>query len=308
MMTRGILLSVLAVAGVLAAAQTEAQSRYQSWQNPALEGAGTSGETAQDLVSKLRVLVDEAEKARAADPQFLRDLRALADSFDRPWTSQILDDSFADGNFTANPAWTVTSGRYWIESGYGLRSSVLAAAAQEPAKKASREELVIGVLGAMLGAQTQQGGQSQAAATPSAAPDGAAAIHVDTAISNAFSIRLEMASWKAGGRFEIGPGQSAYGNGGYRLAYDGGRWQLQRAGSRGTSVIDVTPSPVPIEDNKVHVVEWTRGRDGSMAVTLDGKPLLKAADRGYRESFDRLLVTNRSGDFTLRRVTVSGSN
>ncbi|CCQ72168.1 protein of unknown function [Magnetospira sp. QH-2] len=289
----------------MAAAPAFSQSsRYQSWQDPAAVTAPDT--TVQDLVSQLRKLVDEAEKARAADPQFLRDLRALADGHDRPWSATQIDDSFADGDYTRGPAWTVTSGRYWIESGYGLRSSVLALAQtdQPQQKKMSNEQKAFALLGAVLGTKTQ----TQQAATATAAPASAAAIHLDSAISNAFSIRVELAAWKPDGRIEFGPGQSASGDGGYRLAYgNGGRWELLRVGSRGSSVVDVTPTPQSIEDNKVHVVEWTRGRDGVMTVTLDHKPLMKATDMGYRDAFDRLLITNHAGDFTFKRVTVQGA-
>ena len=308
MTNRSPLVLALVMAGVLAASPADAQTRYQSWQNPALDSIDGSGSSAQDLVTKLRKLIDEAEKARAADPQFLTDLRNLANSHDRPWNAVLLDDSFADGDFTQNPVWTVTAGRYWIESGYGLRSSVIAAAPaeQQTQRKVSREELVIGVLGAVLGAQQKQ--QTQQQATQAEPRADMAAIHHDGRVSNAFAIRLEMASWKADGRIEIGPAQSQYGNGGYRLAYGGGTWELIRVGSRGSSVVDVASAPKTIEDNKVHTVEWTRGRDGKMTVSLDGAEILSATDRGFRDDFDRLVVVNRTGDFTLRRVTVSGVN
>ena len=60
-------------------------------------------------------MVDDAEKARAADPQFLRDLRGLAQGSDRPWRIQLLNDDFGDGDFTRNPSWTVTAGKYWVD-------------------------------------------------------------------------------------------------------------------------------------------------------------------------------------------------
>ncbi|WP_460019403.1 hypothetical protein [Magnetospira thiophila] len=295
---RTSVLTALVVAGVWAAPPALAQSsRYQSWQDPS---AGGSSATLQDFVARLRQLVDEAEKAKAADPQFLYDLRALADSQDRPTTRLLIDDSFADGDFTQNPTWVVTAGRYWVESGYGLRSSVLAQPEQPQAQqKMSNEQKALALFGAVLGARTQP---QQAAEAPASSAD----IQLDTAIGNAFTLRLEVAAWKPDGRLEFGPGQKNSGNGGYRLAYGaGGRWELLRVGSRGSSVVDVTPTPYSIEDNKVHVVEWRRDKGGVMSVTLDDQPILKVTDMGYRDSFDRLLVVNRGGDFTLRRVTLN---
>ena len=73
------------------------------------------------LIDAPGTLVDEAERAHAADPRLLRDPRDprdLARRFERSWRVSVLSD-----DFTANPAWNVTQGRYWVEPGYGLRSA-----------------------------------------------------------------------------------------------------------------------------------------------------------------------------------------
>ncbi len=300
MTVRRPLIGLLSVAMVAlpAVAQTP---RYQPWTDPNRDATGTAGEFA----SRLRTLVDEAERSKAADPQFLRDLRALADSYagggqaTTPTPVARLDETFADGDFTRDPTWTVTAGKFWIESGYGLRSAVDRAAATPKTGDLTDEQKALAILGAVLGAQTGVPA-SGASTTPTAE------IHVGTPIDNAFSIRLELASWRAGGRLEIGPGQRAHGDGGYRLSYDGGRWEMLRVGTRGSEVIDVAVTRRTIEDNRMHDIHWTRDRRGRMSVVLDGAVLLTARDNGYRDSFDRLLLTNRGGDFTLRRVTVDG--
>jgi hypothetical protein len=53
--------------------------QYQQWNDPdqPVTAAKAAADTRlQDFVDRLNALIDEAEKARAADPQFLRDLRA----------------------------------------------------------------------------------------------------------------------------------------------------------------------------------------------------------------------------------------
>ena len=99
-----------------------AEQRYSAWPDPSRAGPGD--DRVQVLIDALGTLVDEAERARAADPRLLRDLRDLARRFEPPWRVSVLSDDFADGDFTANPAWTVTQGRYWVEPGYGLRSTI----------------------------------------------------------------------------------------------------------------------------------------------------------------------------------------
>ena len=124
--------AVLAVSILIPVFASEAGQHYRSWTGPdAPSQAGAQRQ--QDFVDKLKGLIDEAEKARAADPQFLGNLRGLAREYDRPRRRVVLSDRFEDGDFTDNPAWTVTQGRYWVERGWGLRSAVKAGAAAQSA-------------------------------------------------------------------------------------------------------------------------------------------------------------------------------
>ena len=124
--------AVLAVSILIPVYASEAGQHYRSWTGPdAPSQAGTQRQ--QDFVDKLKGLIDEAEKARAADPQFLGDLRGLVREYDQPRRRVVLSDRFEDGDFTDNPAWTVTQGRYWVERGWGLRSAVKAGAAAQSA-------------------------------------------------------------------------------------------------------------------------------------------------------------------------------
>ncbi|MEK9725696.1 MAG: hypothetical protein VW405_19745 [Rhodospirillaceae bacterium] len=109
---------ILALLVALVPSAASAQSGYTQWKDPNAPAGGST----QDFVDKLNALVDKAERARAADPNFLRDLRDLAGQFDRPWGATVFNDDFLDGNHTADPAWTVVSGNYWVERGWGLRS------------------------------------------------------------------------------------------------------------------------------------------------------------------------------------------
>src|SRR5262245_51778835 len=81
----------------------------------------------QELLKNLRALIDEADKNNTADPTFLDDLRDLANTYDNQWPVKIVYDDFKDGDYTANPAWTVVSGTWRIDAkgkAGGLRSTV----------------------------------------------------------------------------------------------------------------------------------------------------------------------------------------
>jgi len=91
-MTPANLFSTLVLIASMVLPAAAANSRY----GPI---GGDNGEMAREL----RGLIEEAEKARAADPRFLRDLRDLADRYDRPPLADVLFDDFSDGDFTHNP-------------------------------------------------------------------------------------------------------------------------------------------------------------------------------------------------------------
>ncbi len=309
---RGIGLAVLVVMGVLIdggpGSAWAAEQRYSAWPDPSRDAPGDN--RLQELIDALGALVDEAERARAADPRLLRDLRDLARRFERPWRVSVLSDDFADGDFTANPKWTVTQGRYWIEPGYGLRSAITQAetAPSSSGGAGQKEDLATAIIGSILNQALRKKGQ-QTSPQQAAAPD-RAAIHVAQAITNAFSIRVELTSWQGKGHLEIGPYQGNASGDGYRLAYRPGTspvLELLRVSGRGVSVVGSITGPLVLEDQRTHIIEWTRDAFGAMIVTIDGKERIRATDRGFRESFDGFTMVNQGGDYVLGRIAIHGT-
>ena len=304
---RAIGLAALVVVIVLGAGAPAraAEQRYSAWPDPSQAGPG--GDRVQELIDALGALIDEAERDRAANPRFLRDLRDLARRFERPLRVSVLSDDFADGDFTANPAWTVTAGRYWVEPGYGLRSAITPAETA-PSGGGQKEDLATALIGSILNqalGQKGQGGGQQSAAAPDRA-----AIHVAQTITNAFSIRLEVTSWQGKGRLEIGPYQGAAAGNGYRLAYRPGAspgLELLRVSEQGVGVVASLAGPLVLEDQRTHVIEWTRDAFGAMTVAIDGKERMRATDRGFSDPFDGFAMVNRGGDYVLGRIAIHGA-
>lgn len=271
-------------------------TRYSTWADP----SGTTGgdDSLPAFIEKLNKLIDEAEKAKAADPVFLRDLRNLARGAVTPWNTVLLDDSFTDGNFTANPVWEVLSGEYFIETGWGLRNRLITAQQTQQSSSGGGEDLAKVLLGQILkratGTQSGNAGPTQNV------------IVTRTAISNAFALELEMSSWLAESHFEAGVFQGANADIGYRLLYVGGKGlQLHRVGSSGSSVI-ATSDPVTLEDKAFHKISWTRGTDGAMHVSLDGKEMISTTDRAFSDPFDGVRISDSGGDFIVKRIALKG--
>jgi hypothetical protein len=293
-----------------AAARAEAP-RPPGW---ATGGASES----QEIIDQMRKLVDDADRKRAANPVFLEDLRNLARRYDRPWRVEVLYDDFSDGNFTANPAWTVAAGRFAVEWGYGLRSVILARAPQaapqprpEP-KQAEPQDLPGMLLKGFLQQQQRRRQRQQPAAVQPVQPvqPDKAEIFAARKLTNAFSIRLELSSRVGHGRFEFGPYRGASRATGYRLVYLPGAkpgLQLVRASQWGTGIVDAYGEALVLEDGKSHIVDWKRGENGFMTVAVDGKQVIAVTDRGFADPFDGFVLRNDGGDFGLTRILINGT-
>jgi len=296
--------SLIALVGLPAAAQ---DSRYKPLPSQAQTG------DMPELLKSLRSLTDQAERSKAADPAFINDLRNLANTYDNPWPVKLLSDDFRDGDFTRNPAWTVIAGTWQVDTRgrfSGLHSTISkpkAASPQPGSTGTGTSEIIGGVLGGLL--KQQQGAQGDRQA-PQAAPDEHATIFAPVGITNAFAIRMEIASRDDGGRFDFGPSVGQRGDNLYRITYmpdaESGL-VLSRVTNQGTQLLASSNGRVRLEDDKSHVIEWKRDRAGKMIVALDGAPVIEATDTQIAKSFDGLLVDNGGGAYWIHSVEISGA-
>ena len=284
---------------------------------------GAGNEQVQKLVDELRALTEEADRNRAADPRFLRDLRGLARRYDYPWRVRLISDDFRDGDYTANPAWTAAAGQFTVAWGGGLATEVRPRTVTAPMpteeprrrRELSGEDVAIALFGEIF---RDRSGSSRQSRRPAPPPEpqkvlDPAEIFLPRPITNAFAIRAvvtgRISDDMAGrGGLEIGVYRGAERNAGYRLAYTPGKGlALLGVNQWGSSVIDATRTDIALLDGKDHVIEWTRTDDGHMVVRLDGAEILARTDRGWRDPFDGFHLINRGGDYLLRSLTVDGT-
>ena len=293
------LLSTLFCLSASVVTATESDGDYKIWQSatPAADGS------VESLVKELNELIDKAERARAADNNFLADLRALADRYDWPWQQEIFQLDFIDGNYQRPLPWKVTSGEFRPERGVGLYSRVDAeTSATSPP---SDQDLAGAILGVILdqALKTDDGTSQTSEATP-------ASLHLMRRVSNAFAVDAEVDARSAEGQMYISLFQKNTEGVGYRLEFmpgDRAGLELQRISSRGVAVID-TATNLAAPGNQLHTLQWTRDRNGGMNVTLNGNPVLSTSDRSLRDPFDGIEFSNRSGEFALRSLKLSGVN
>ena len=298
------LFAAVLVSGLLSLSAAFSQdSTYAPWQPP---GQTQTGDM-QQLLKQLRILIGKAEKAKAADPIFLKDLRKLADSYDNPWPITLLYDDFQDGDFTYNPAWTVASGTWRIDTQGvgGLQTRVrLQQTSSTGQGGSSTQNAVVGILGALL--QPQQSGQTQ-----QQPQDQSAQISTAVQISNNFNLHLEIAPRDSTGRFDFGLYRGANHDSGYFLTYMPGAangltlWSV--VSGQASKQIGATSGALNMGNGAVHVIDWKRDRDGKMTITTDGNPAIEVTDLSLRKSFDGFVMANAGGTYTIHSVTILGS-
>ncbi len=305
-MKRSLLLG--AVAGVLLLATPSLRAEdipYAPWQGQAQTGTMT------ELLKNLRALVDKAERDKAANPLFLKDLRTLADQYGGAiagWPVKLLYDDFQDGQYTSNPAWTVTAGQWQVSnvgSSPALFSQVqLPNANGQNSNKAA--DVLLSVLGAVVNQQNDQNqsNQNQQGQTPRAT------ILTPVAITDQFSIKLVMISGgERVGQFNFEPFAGKRTDSSYQITYAPGAARglvLSRITDRSVQTLASSSGSVDLEDGKSHVIEWNRGPGGKMTVNLDGKLVLQATDTTAHKPFKGFVMLNTGGAYGIRSVAING--
>ena len=239
-----------------------------------------------DLTGRLRALIREGERRRAADRWFLDVLRAILRRYRRA------------------PGWQVASGRFDVTRRMGLTSIVEVRGESPPAEKQAEGDFASALLGELLERSLRGKGRG---ALPGASDR--AEIFLPRKISNAFTIRMEIAFRGPKGRLVFGPYDGRRRDRGYRLAFspgEGNGLAIRSATRRGEKLIAAYKKPVEAREGRSYVIEWIRERNGEMSVLLDGQELLRASDLGQRGVFNGFLLENSGGHFGLREIAIHG--
>ena len=275
---------------------------YQPWQGPYNSaGTGQPGDI-QQLVKQLRQLIAKAEKAKAADPKFLRDLKNLTESYDIP--SQILFDNFSSGQSPDSRRWNVTAGNWRIvtQPSPGLATRV--GTQQSGQYNNNNQNALTGLLGALIAPQGNNQSQNQQG-------NGYAGISAPVAIPNAFNLHIEFSASNDAQRLDLGMYRDNS-DGGYFLSYmptapRGFQLSVVLPGQQ-SRPIAYTQDSVNLNGQGTHAVDWKRDRDGRMSVALDGQEIMNVVDTSLRKPFDGFAIGNSGGFYIIRTVAITGRN
>lgn len=267
---------------------------YQPWTAPQAESPAT-----QKLVTELKAIIAQGEKDKAASPDFLADLKksiatyeaALPGSGTAAPVSQAkpFSDSFADGEFTSNPAWKVSAGSWSVDRG-GSNIGLVS--------KMRRQESLDTLLGGLLNPQgtQQQNGQTAYAS-----------IYAKAKLPAAFNFTTSFTSKDRYGGLHMSLYQGASAQTQYRVSYQPGSKTgllLQRVTPQGATTLGSFQGAVNLEDGKPHDVTLLRDAAGKMTILVDGKLAITANDPTLKGDFDGILYTNVGGSYWIRKVSV----
>jgi hypothetical protein len=289
-----ISLAAFVAAPAVYAEDPPATQTYKPW-------AGATGQQLKSLITDLKAKIAAAEKDQAASPDFLDDLKALVAKYEALQTSgqgqtaggmapgtPVFSDTFADGNYTANPAWKVSAGTWTVDpngTNRGLNSKV------RPQKLN-----INNVLGALLNSQSGSTNQNQFAS-----------IYTPVKIPNAFALKVTLTSKDQQGALNLGVYQGTSGATMYRMVYQPGATPgiaIQKVTAQGATTLGSYNSMVNLEDGQVHTLVFSRDAQGNMKVTLDGQSAATAKDTSLTGDMTGLLFINSGGAYYMREVSV----
>ena len=219
-----------------------------------------------------------------------------------PWNQVLLHDDFEDGDYRRDPAWTLLSGDFWVDSQSSLRTKQAVARDASPEEKRGSGEQAAEVIGqvveGLMGTKKDKKAES------------VSEIHTRLKMGNAFALRSEMRilSEAAGQSFEFAAYRGRERVSGYLLRVSLQRKQslsLIRLERSGASVIDTLRRDGLLQGGGPAVLTWLRFGDGEMKVLIDGQRVLRARDRTF-DSFEGIALINRGGEYAISSVDVLG--
>ncbi|MGZ0189589.1 MAG: hypothetical protein ACKVH0_16555 [Alphaproteobacteria bacterium] len=97
---------------------------------------------------------------------------------------------------------------------------------------------------------------------------------------------------------------------GYRLVFDQNANDrlaiVARSGGKTVSVAQ-RDGVTAFGDGRNHKMIWTRGKDGKMTVTIDGRLVLKAQDASIASSFNGFSFVSLAGGWNIRSISTASA-
>jgi hypothetical protein len=279
--------------------QAAEEGKYGQWQS--------TDNQIEKMINELDLIIEEGINARAAHPDFLKDLQKTIDQYRTPTKIVYFSDNFADSDFSSNPTWTVNQGEYSIDRHGSLYSSV-AIRRPSPQEETGAESsgdrsmrVLLGVLNELAkDDKDQQSGTDKS-------PD-QAVIFSNGLIPNSFILQFSFRSTSSWGGTSIGVFQGDDLKTGYHLVYQASPAEnrpmhlVRYRYSKPYIVDEVRENSPDLDDGLDHNIQFMRDSNGDMVVTVDGKEVLRSSDLSYQDDFAGIAITNSGGSYAYDNI------
>ena len=274
------------------------EGKYGQWQS--------TDNQLEKMIDELDLIIEEGSNARAAHPDFLKDLQKTIDKYRIPKKIVFFSDNFADNDFNNNPVWTVSLGEYSIDRYGSLYSSIAIRKPppQEEAKEESNGDSGIRVLLDVLNELAKDGKDQQGTGVSA----DQAVIYSNATIPNSFILQYSFRSTSSWGGTSIGVFQGDDLKTGYHLIYQASPaedrpMQLVRYRYSKPYIVDEVRENGPdLDDGLDHDIRFVRGSNGDMVVTVDGKEVLRSSDLSYQDDFAGVAISNSGGSYAYDNI------
>ncbi len=249
------------------------------------------------LIEDLQKAINDADRRMIAHPRFLDELRVLVRKYRRRLRDVYLEETFSDGNYTKNPRWVVTAGRFRLTPDHRLYSHVPAERPVASSREEGEEEPIGLILKEIL-----RSGKKKKQKKQSVPQQKTCAIRTLTRIGPLFEVDITVMSDSSWGAMEVvllgGKSAVPY----YRLVYQPAPSPerpiqiIRQRGSRRYIIESATRYP-NLDDGSPHRIQWTRDNEGHMRVLVDGREVLSTVEVFYRKDFAGIALINRGGTY-----------
>lgn len=302
-------IAATAIAAAMVAAPVMAQTNYNRWSDPDADTKPITAPTKKTndsaelnaLRTKIGALVDDAEKAKAADPNFLKDLRAAIATNTPYWNTKVIDEQFADGDYSSNPKWTELFGLFAFDKRTGLSmmpSGMTGGGGNNP----------VNVLGAILG-----GGGGGAAGNGN--PSDNAGLSLDRTLPNAFAVDVILYAGDVANaqdaNMRIGFTQGTNRRSGYWVTVIPGpsaSVALHVITRSGVQQLASARLGSAVRDGDQVRVQAQRRPDGRFRVSVNKQALIDVNESTFKQPYDSLVVATGDMAASLRRVYLYAHN
>jgi hypothetical protein len=207
-----------------------------------------------------------------------------------------LHENFLADNYQRGAGWKIIAGNFRLVNGTGL----IGTAENNWGAANNNIDDLASILLENIFKQSRRSPQNRQLAK----------IQNEVSFSNEFALKVETGSLQETDGFMLSCSLGSAPFTGYRLAFKPGQSdQIKQfqVGADNPIVIKTYSGNLHLDKAGSHIFQWTRSKDGLMAVIIDGQELFNVSDTAITGSFEKLSIAHAGDQVILRDIQLHDS-